>query len=36
MDLSGYETLLSNYSEQNIEDGKIILKPYEAVMLYRK
>ena len=36
MDLSGYETLLSNYSEQNIEEGKITLKPYEAVMLYKK
>ena len=36
MDLSGYETLLSNYSEQNIENGKITLKPYEAVMLHHK
>lgn len=36
MDLWGYETMLSNYSEQNIEDGKITLKPYEAVMLYKK
>ena len=36
MDLSGYETLLSNYSEQNVENGKITLKPYEAVMLHHK
>ena len=36
MDLSQYEVLLSNYSEQNIANGKITLKPYEAVMLYRK
>ena len=34
MDLKGYATLLSNYSEQNIENGKITLKPYEAVMLH--
>ena len=36
MDLDGYEVLLSNYSEHNIENGKITLKPYEAVMLYHK
>ncbi len=34
MNLEGYETLLSNYSEQNIENGKITLKPYEAIMLH--
>lgn len=30
------ETLLGNYSEQKIEESKISLKPYEAMMLYRK
>ena len=36
MDLKGFETLLGNYSEQKIEESKISLKPYEAMMLYRK
>ena len=36
MDLDGYEVLLSNYPEQTIKNGKITLKPYEAVMLYKK
>ena len=36
MNLEGYETLLGNYSEQNIENSKITLKPYEAIMLYKK
>lgn len=36
MDLKGFETLLVNYSEQKIEESKISLKPYEAMMLYRK
>jgi len=30
------QTLLGNYSEQKIEESKISLKPYEAMMLYRK
>ena len=36
MNLKGFETLLGNYSEQKIEESKISLKPYEAMMLYRK
>ena len=36
MDLKGFETLLGNYSEQKIEESKISLKSYEAMMLYRK
>ena len=36
MDLKGFETLLGNYSEQKIEESKISLKPYEAMVLYRK
>ena len=36
MELDGYEVLLSNYPEQIIQNGKITLKPYEAVMLYKK
>lgn len=36
MELDGYEILLSNYPEQIIQNGKITLKPYEAVMLYKK
>lgn len=36
MELDGYEVLLSNYPEQTIQNGKITLKPYEAVMLYKK
>ena len=36
MDLKRFETLLGNYSEQKIEESKISLKSYEAMMLYRK
>ena len=33
---SNIEILLGNYSEQKIEHSKIVLKPYEAMMLYKK
>lgn len=34
--LNPYEVLLANYQEQKIEEEKIILRPYEAVILYQK
>ncbi len=34
--LKGYETLLANYQEQLMEGEKITLRPYEAMMLYKK
>lgn len=34
--LANYEVLIGNYKEQKISNEKIILKPYEAVMLYKK
>ena len=35
-DLSQYQCLLSNYGEQKIQGTEIELKPYEAVVLYKK
>jgi len=34
--LADYEVLLGNYENQMISNEKIVLKPYEAVMLYKK
>ena len=34
--LEGYEAILSNYQDQIIEDEEITLRPYEAMMLYKK
>lgn len=34
--LEGYEVLLSNYEDHEIEAGHVALKPYEALVLYRK
>ena len=34
--LDGYEALLSNYTNQMVSGEKITLRPYEAVMLYKK
>ena len=34
--LADYKVLLGNYENQMISDGKIVLRPYEAVMLYKK
>lgn len=34
--LEGYKTLLGNYQDQLIEDEEITLRPYEAMMLYKK
>lgn len=34
--LADYEVLIGNYENQVVSDGKIVLKPYEAVMLYKK
>ena len=34
--LEGYEAILSNYQDQIIEDEEITLRPYEAMVLYKK
>ena len=34
--LEGYEAILSNYQDQIIEDEEITLRPYEAMMLFKK
>ena len=36
MDLGEYQCVLSNYEVHNIEGSRIGLKPYEAVVLYKK
>lgn len=36
LDLSQYQILLSNYPEHEILDNAVWLKPFEAVVLYRK
>lgn len=35
-DLEGYKVILENYEEQFIEENEITLRPYEAMMLYKK
>ena len=35
-ELDGYEVILGNYQDQMIKDEKITLRPYEAMMLYKK
>ena len=35
-DLEGYKAILGNYEDQFVEDGEITLRPYEAMMLYKK
>ncbi len=35
-DLEGYKAILGNYEEQFIEENEITLRPYEAMMLYKK
>lgn len=35
-DLEGYKAILGNYENQFVEDGEITLRPYEAMMLYKK
>ena len=35
-ELEGYKTILGNYEDQFVEDGEITLRPYEALMLYKK
>lgn len=35
-DLEGYTAILGNYEEQFIEENEITLRPYEAMMLYKK
>lgn len=35
-DLEGYEVMLGNYQDQIMENEKISLRPYEAIMLYKK
>ena len=35
-DLEGYKVILGNYEEQFIEENEITLRPYEAMMLYKK
>ena len=34
--LADYEVLIGNYDDRMISNEKIVLKPYEAVMLYKK
>ena len=34
--MSQYQILLSNYPEHEILDNAVWLKPFEAVVLYRK
>ena len=36
VDLGEYQCVLSNYKEHTVEGSRIELKPYEAVVLYRK
>lgn len=36
MNLGEYQCILSNYKEHSIEGTGIELKPYEAVVLYKK
>ena len=35
-EFAGYEVILGNYQDQMIKDEKITLRPYEAMMLYKK
>lgn len=35
-ELDGYEVILGNYQDKIIEDEEITLRPYEAMMLYKK
>ena len=35
-ELNGYEVILGNYQDQKIEKDEITLRPYEAMMLYKK
>ena len=35
-EFDGYEVILGNYQDQMIKDEKITLRPYEAMMLYKK
>lgn len=35
-ELDGYEVILGNYQDQIIKNDKITLRPYEAMMLYKK
>lgn len=35
-DLEGYKAILGNYEDQFLEDGEVTLRPYEAMMLYKK
>lgn len=35
LDIEGYEVLLSNYEETNISN-KLIIRPYESLVLYKK
>ena len=35
-ELEEYQCILSNYEEHSIKGSRIELKPYEAVVLYKK
>ncbi len=36
IELKGYEIILSNYKQHDIENQEIRMKPYESIVLYRK